>query len=305
MRITNRMMIDNAITHMADNLAALNDASQKAGSGKAFQNASEDPVTAALTLNLHSSLSVSEAYKSTAQLTNDWMSATDNALQKISDTGITAINDVQQALNDTLGVTERKTLATEIGGILQNVAELGNSQSNGQYIFSGFQSDKPAFTVNPATFAATYQGDPKLMIRSLGPNQSVVMNVTGNAAIKPLLDSLKRVYDHLMNGSINTPLPPPSVDPSTLRTELTTLQSAVDAIGTQSTANGARQRQVLTAMDYLDKANIETQNLISQKENVNMAEAISNLRGQETTYQAVLEVSQRAISTANLFELMR
>jgi hypothetical protein len=36
-----------------------------------------------------------------------------------------------------------------------------------------------------------------------------------------------------------------------------------------------------------------------------MAEAISNLRNQETVYQSVLEVGQRAISTMSLFDMLR
>jgi hypothetical protein len=36
-----------------------------------------------------------------------------------------------------------------------------------------------------------------------------------------------------------------------------------------------------------------------------MAEAIAQLSSQETSYQAVLEVSQRAISALNLFDVLQ
>jgi hypothetical protein len=44
--------------------------------------------------------------------------------------------------------------------------------------------------------------------------------------------------------------------------------------------------------------------MLTNKEDVNMTEAITQLRYQETVYQAVLEVSRRSLATANLFEYL-
>jgi len=68
---------------------------------------------------------------------------------------------------------------------------------------------------------------------------------------------------------------------------------------------GARLRQVQVASDYLSKTEIETQSLLSKKEDLNLAEGISQLRGRENAYQAALEVSQRAISAMGLFDYLR
>ncbi|MGB9586319.1 MAG: hypothetical protein ACPL7A_02730, partial [Anaerolineales bacterium] len=70
------------------------------------------------------------------------------------------------------------------------------------------------------------------------------------------------------------------------------------------TTNGARQRQVRLAKDRLEKAQIELKSLLSAKEDTNMTEAISYLQHQQTVYQTVLEVGQRAISAMSLFDLL-
>jgi hypothetical protein len=44
--------------------------------------------------------------------------------------------------------------------------------------------------------------------------------------------------------------------------------------------------------------------VLSQKQDANLAEAISMLKNQETSYQVVLEVSQRAISALTLFDYL-
>jgi len=72
-----------------------------------------------------------------------------------------------------------------------------------------------------------------------------------------------------------------------------------------SATNGARQRQVSSSKDHLELANLSLKNLLSDKEDVNMAEAVAMLSSQETTYKAVLEVGHRAISALNLFDVLQ
>jgi flagellin-like hook-associated protein FlgL len=64
-------------------------------------------------------------------------------------------------------------------------------------------------------------------------------------------------------------------------------------------------REVQSATEYLVSTQTEAQSLLSKKEDANMAESISLLRNQETTYQAVLEVSQRAVSALSLFDYLK
>ncbi|HEX2993231.1 MAG TPA: hypothetical protein VHP14_00305, partial [Anaerolineales bacterium] len=71
------------------------------------------------------------------------------------------------------------------------------------------------------------------------------------------------------------------------------------------TSNGARLRQVESAANFLETMQIETKSLLSKNEDLNMAEGIAMLANQETTYSAVLEVSQRAISALSLFDYLK
>jgi flagellin-like hook-associated protein FlgL len=71
------------------------------------------------------------------------------------------------------------------------------------------------------------------------------------------------------------------------------------------TSNGAKLRQVESASSFLETVKIETKSLLSQKEDTNLAEGIALLTNQQTTFEAVLEVSQRAISALSLFDYIR
>jgi flagellar hook-associated protein 3 FlgL len=120
------------------------------------------------------------------------------------------------------------------------------------------------------------------------------MNLTADNEIRPFLDALIDIRDAL--NSNNT---------TDLRSALGVLETTVDGIDKLRTSNGARQRQVSSASEYLEKTQIELSSLLSQNDDANMAETISLMRNQEITYQAVLEVGSRAISALNLFEYLR
>jgi len=91
---------------------------------------------------------------------------------------------------------------------------------------------------------------------------------------------------------------------TTLRTSLNDLQTASDTLDAAMGTNGTRMRQVDQVSDYLSQSAVEMKAVLSQKQDANLAEAISMLKNQETSYQVVLEVSQRAISALTLFDYL-
>ncbi|PKO15757.1 MAG: hypothetical protein CVU39_09545 [Chloroflexi bacterium HGW-Chloroflexi-10] len=301
MRITTKMTTDNAVRHMSENQSTLHKLQEKTASGKNFQYASESPSAASLSLTLRSTIQTSQTYLDTANLTNDWMAASEFAFQQMDDLGLRAKNLVLSGLNDTLGAEERQTaLASEINGILENAMQIANTSHKGQYIFSGFQINTKPFSPIfdlvelDKIIGIDYDGDNGVMQRSLGPAQTVTMNINADTAFRPFMESLIQIRDAL-NAN----------DTTVLRTALNGLESSVNQLDQFRTSLGTRMRQVASTSDYLEKTQIELKSLLSQNEDANMAEAISLMRNQEITYQAVLEVGSRAISALNLFEYLR
>lgn len=308
MRITNKLMVDNAIQNMSGNLERLSKLQGKLALGKQFQVASEDPARASVTLSLRSNLRTLESYADTAEITKNWMTATDNALDQVEQIGIRATNLIQRALNDTFSGSERAmTIGAEMQELLKQAVELGNTSLNDQFIFAGYQVNNKAFElVDDTTTLLDYKGDPfmpkvvnylgdqGMMQRSLGPDQSVTLNVRGDQALEGFLQNLVLAGNALVQN-----------DRASMETVLTGLQSSLGTIDQFRTSNGARLRQVDSAAGFLETMKIETQSLLSKNEDINLAEGIAQLANQETTYNAVLEVSQRAISALSLFDYLR
>ena len=308
MRITHQMMANNAIHNMSENLEKVSNLQTKLATQKRFQVASEDPARASISLSLRSNLKTLESYADTAETTRNWMTATDNAFDKLDELGIKATNLILRGINDSLSGSERyNSLATDMQNILNEAVELGNTNVNGQYIFSGYQVNNKAFEmVDSATTLLDYQGnvftpkvvnylgDTGMMQRTLGPDQSITLNVRGDQAIDGVLQNLITAVNALKQN-----------DTATLQTLLTSMKVALTTMGEYRTSNGARLRQVESAADYLTTMQTETKSLLSKNEDMNMAEGITLLANQQTTYDAVLQVSQRAISALSLFDYLK
>lgn len=294
MRITNQMRTETAVRHMNENMEKLGRLQQKVSGGKQFEFASDDPVAASMSLSLRSSLNSIQSYKDTATAATDWLTATEFAFQQMEDIATRAINLVTRGLNDTMSAEERaSSLGAEMGSMVNHAMEAANSQLNGQYLFAGYQINQPAFRM-PDANTIVYDGDSGNMQRNLGPGHSVSINVQGDQAFQDFMETLVTARNALQTN-----------DTATLRTTLTDLKNALNTVDSFRTSVGARMRQVTTANEYLGKAEIEAKSMLSKKEDINLAEGISMLRNQETAYQAVLEVSQRAISSMSLFDYLR
>jgi flagellar hook-associated protein 3 FlgL len=298
MRITHQMMTNNAIRNMASNLENMTRLQNVVASQGQISKASDDPVTASLSLSLTSSLKGLADYQNTATQAGEWLSSNDFSMGKMSEAAIRAIGLVTSGLNDTEGTVERGSYANELDGILKQVLDLANTNNQGQYIYSGYQINTKPFELVESTVAGVpdsivYHGDNGVMTRSLGPGQSVNISVDGNSAFTPLMNTLIAARDAL-NAN----------DMTTLRTSLSDLQTASDTLDAAMGTNGTRMRQVDQVSDYLSQSAVEMKAVLSQKQDANLAEAISMLKNQETSYQVVLEVSQRAISALTLFDYL-
>jgi flagellar hook-associated protein 3 FlgL len=295
MRVTNRMMIDNAIQNMSDNLERYNALNEKSSTQKQFQVASDNPMAASNSLKLRSSLTTLDGYQKTASLTDDWMSATDMVFDQMQTISQKALNLIESSLNDPSSMGERTTTLTDqMNQLLQEAINTANTSENGQYLFSGNKTDIKPFEMQNAN-TLVYKGDQKVMQRVIGySSQTVALNITGDQSLQPFLEKMVQARNALQ-----------ADDMTALRGALDGLQSASDTISLKRSQNGASQQQVQSVSDYLDKMTIDLKSMLTKNEDVNMAEALSNLTYQETAYKSVLEVSQRAISALNLFDYLQ
>jgi flagellar hook-associated protein 3 FlgL len=328
MRITNQLMTDKAIRYMNTNLETMNKLQDQVNSQKKYQTISDNPYAASMGMSLKSRLATIEDYANAAEMSNDWLNANEFAFQKMESLASRADTLLNRASTDSLSDEERqKSIQPELESILKQAVDIANSKYNGQYIFAGYKTNgesadpsDPAAPINPpfilnegtlptdnytlSTIPSYDTTHSEIIQRNLEPGKSVTLNFFGDQAFSGFMNALVTARNTLNAADLTTD-PPGQIDKDALRNAWSALQSSMDKISQYHTENGARMRQVDSTIDFLDKSKSETETLLTKNDSINLADGISQLTNQKALYQIVLEVSQRAISTMNLFDYLQ
>lgn len=143
MRITNRMMTNNALNNINKNKNILSQLDQQYASGKKIQRPSEDPIVAIRALKLRASLNeTTQYYKKNIPDADSWMSVTESALLNISDM---LENNIYKLFNDGANGTkdndDRAKIMQELEELKKQIYQEGNTTYAGRYVFSGYKTD--------------------------------------------------------------------------------------------------------------------------------------------------------------------
>lgn len=158
MRISSKTIFDSNVALMGQQQTRLLQTQQQIASGRRIQTAADDPVAAARALEIAQSDSMNTQYAANRTAARHTLSLAESNLQ-----GVTSLlQDVQTAVvnagNGALNSSDRKTIATELSGRLQELIGLANSTDGvGNYLFAGFQSKTQPFVATTAGIG--YFGD--------------------------------------------------------------------------------------------------------------------------------------------------
>ena len=158
-RISSQQIFSGGISRMQEVNADLVKTQQQISTGKKVNKPSDDPVAAARILKLNQEVKRIETYERNANLA-------DNRLKQEESTLASAVDIIQrvreltvQAGNGSLSGNDRMSISAELKERLGQLANVANTRdASGEYIFSGFQGNTPAFAKDD-TGAWTYQGD--------------------------------------------------------------------------------------------------------------------------------------------------
>ncbi|HWQ72282.1 MAG TPA: flagellar hook-associated protein FlgL [Desulfitobacteriaceae bacterium] len=147
MRITNNMIIQNAIKDINNNLVKLSKLQAQASSQRKIEVPSDDPVVAARSLKLTSYMSDIQQYQKNTEDANSWMEYTDSALEQIGDILITIREKTVEAANGILTDDDKSNLKAEIEELKKEIIEIANTNYSGRYIFGGYRTNEAPFAI--------------------------------------------------------------------------------------------------------------------------------------------------------------
>ncbi|XOV79339.1 MAG: flagellar hook-associated protein FlgL [Aestuariibacter sp.] len=194
MRISTNQIFDQAIRGVTDNQLGLAKTQQQLSSGKRILSASDDPVGAAQVLRLTEELDQLAQYNKNNTLLQNNLSQEEAVLRNVTETVQRARSLTVQAGNGINSDKDRAAIGEEIEQIRDQVFDLMNSRdADGNYIFSGFQSDSAAFIYDPSATGNKYQyqGDDGQNRIQISDNVSVATGDSGREVFENVLARLK------------------------------------------------------------------------------------------------------------------
>jgi flagellar hook-associated protein 3 FlgL len=299
MRITEGIISGRNLADLQRANAAVAKASQQVSTGNRLSRPSDDPQAVQKALNLRGDLAATAQYMDTANASQGWAQATDDALSDINDVLQRAREAVVQGGNGTMSQKDRNDIATQIDQLIGQAKASGNATFDGQYIFAGQKTDTAPYDPDGAD---TFNGDTGSIIRTIGPGVSVQLNgslgsVLGNGSDGKALQVLRDIAAHLRGGT--------AADTNALRTsDLSAIDASMADVSTARAEAGALSNRLTTAANRLTDLQTSTEKVRSGVEHVDLAEAISQLSSQQAVYQAALHATGSSLSQRTLMDFL-
>ena len=285
MRISQQQLVTSSLEQVRIRLEALSRAQAVASSGRSVQKPSDDPGKAGGILGLRAAQKSREQEAKNADNASTWVSLSDAKLQQASQ-AIQRARDLAVRAASTLQPSEREAISAELNEIRDELVGIANSQNEGQGLFAGTAGGT---AVAQVAGSWTYVGNQGAVSRRVGDNELLDVNQTGDKIFGfSAGDNTFKMIDDVV-GLIQ------SGNPGAVGASLTRIDAALGRVldgAAQVGAAGTRIERT-NARNSSDQIAIKTE--LSDLQDVDMVDAISDLKLQETGYQATLTAMARVL----------
>ncbi|GAB1530854.1 MULTISPECIES: flagellar hook-associated protein FlgL [Brevibacillus] len=289
MRVTQSMLNSNMLRNVNNSMGNMDRLQEQLSSGKKTSKPSDDPVLATRAMYYRSALMENDQYVRNVDEAESWMGATDSALDDVGN----VLKRVQELMvasgNDDLSVEDRKVMASEIVELKNHLGTVANQTINGRYIFAGTDTDKPPYDVATGQFTNTNSSQINVEISqntysAINIDAQKVFNSPATNNIFMIMD---KVISNLQTGVSSMPL-------------MNDVKGQFENILTERAALGARVNRIELVQERLANSEVNITALKSKNEDVDEAEAITQLKTQENVHRAALSAGARIIQPSLL-----
>lgn len=286
MRVTEKMIFENTITHTGKSRQNLARAQEEVSSGSRVLHPGDDPVASSLAVGHTVDKSRYTAIGQTAQRAADELNAADTALDGITTVANRALEIATQFGNDSYSPTDRATAAVEVNGIYQQALSLLNTTYGGRYIFGGFQDSTPPFAAD-----GTFLGDSNVREVEVAPGLYQAASLNADAIVKGTpngVDLLKTMSD------LSTALQ--NSDGPEIRAGLDKINKCIGQLAAGRTVAGMAQDQFLAAVATAQDATADEKVKISNLLDADILDSSTRLAAAQYALNATLSATAKTLS---------
>ena len=290
MRLSDSVSYRNLLDNISMLEARIEKANQEIASGNKLLQLHAAPAGSAEMVQLNDQLAQLDLYQTNADTSSYYMQVSENTLNSVYDLVAAIYTRGSAAANSFTDANARATLAAEIRSQRDQILSLANTKIRDRYVFAGSNVDSAAYTISGDT--ATYQGNLDVNKISVGRGAQVDLNIPGSTAFDRIFTTVQNLLAAVDSGDVSS------------------IQSALGQFaGTLGNLSQVRARlgvglaklQDTQVSIQAEQTNIQTRQ--SRIGDVDMAEAITELRQAQTALQAALTAGSM-VNETNLFDYL-
>jgi flagellar hook-associated protein 3 FlgL len=302
MRIAGTSYTDSMVTKLNLLSAKEYQLQNQASTGQTISAPEDNPAGMAQALNLQAQNSAVTQYSQNISTLQTNATVTGNALTSLQ-TITEKASEIATSADGTSTPAQLQADATQVTQLIQEAAQLMNTQNGSQYVFGGTNSSQAPFTVstdaNGNVTAVTYQGNTSVSQSEIADNTSLAVNVpgqnnSGSGARGVVSDSRygADLFNHLISLQNNLQSGNTSAITST---DAPNLSKDDDNMIWQVANNGATQSRLQAAASFATTQQTGLQQSLSNVAGADLAQTLTQLSQAQNAYQIALQTSSQIL----------
>ncbi len=316
MRVSHRMIAQSISRNIRHNLRSLQEKAVQLSSGRNFTRPSQDPVGAYKVMRISGTgMMRNEQHRRNIGEGITWLTTAEDAIAEGLDALLRLKELAIYTANGTMTEEDLQAISPEIKQILDSMIGVGNSEVTGLYIFGGHQSQAPPFKLEEeegGTLKVVYKGDEGIREIEITPEQTIPVNLTAEKVFGELItegageennnnvespvnlfQTIIDIYDILTgnyddgNGGDGRDKLGGEILKQIDEHQNRLLQCVAEV--------GSRMGRLTYTEQRLHNEHIYLRELRSKIEDIDLAEAITEVTMQENTYLAALSTGARMV----------
>lgn len=295
MRLSEQSRVHHQTSYMSAATERADRVQRQLSTNRRIDRASDDPSGAALAMQHRKNLAFETQMRRNLENGTAFLNVTESALNSATEILQRARELTVQGASDTLGASEKNNIGAEMDQLIQQLAQVANTNFGGVYVFSGHQTQTPAYNVagNPPA-AITWQGDNGLRTRRISAQDSVAVNVIGDQAFGAIFDDLIALRDNLQGNAPG----------ATIGNSIADIDRALDRVLNTRADVGARLNRFEATTFRSQETDTNLQELRAEIEDIDIAATIVQFTAAQNALEAALGAIGRT-SNMSLLNFLR
>ncbi len=279
MRLSEQSRTHNQVRYLSDATERADRVQRQLSTNRRIDRASDDPTGAALAMQHRKNIAFESQMRRNLENGTAFLNVTESALNSATELLQRARELTVQGSTGTLGPNEKTSIATEMNQLIQQLAQVANTNFGGAYIFSGHQTQTAAYQVagNPPA-AVTWQGDTGQRIRQVSAQDAVAVNLIGDQVFEDMFADLIDLRDNL---NANAPT-------TTINSSIADIDRALNSVLDARADVGARLNRFESTTSRSLDTDTNLQELRASIEDINISETIIQFTAAQNALQAAL-----------------